>query len=814
VFTQRVIGKSLVGLVLVVGVSGTGCQLERFFPQDVGKGAARLTVRNAAKLITIVDADTRCGFSSERVKQAYRQDGELGSLGTVTWSVENCEIDFGDELVLIGEDCNGEQTRVRGKLKVSATRTIEGLLTGNPEQPAIPQSPDAVSIDIAADVTDYEIRFNDKVTAVTLKSGHMDVSADVHLAQSASLGVCSVPASDVTLASVKVRDAVYTLDDDGHIFDVDVPQLDISAQIGKYNNVENRIDGNITVWDEKVDLSDDSTLDPDYTFETFRNSYACTEDLVVPATFECLPLTPKLADGAAKLTVNNVGNLISLVVADDRCGFASPSVMNSAVVTGEVGKEGGEVVYRIDTPCAIDLPLKTPVARDCLGKTTYADGKAYVKGTMRLRGRLSGDPLQPVIPTSRDPAEITFEASFESFKVSDDKTDQSLEIVQGTVTGRMQPRMAIDTLTGACSVASSVVTFSDLTYQPGAEAIVRAAGNALRIHIDGSSLDAQSGEKDGVENMLAGNITVDGATYGIPLDGDPILDPAYDPSSFDASWQCKPNMRVPASDEECNFHQVIGDGAARLVIQTVGTVASMVNADSDCGFEDKFGVLIFPTEVVGDTGEMGSMTWDVEGCTVGADQLAVQAEDCLGGATFVEGFADVNATRTVTGERTKQFLVIDAIEPRSSQSVTIELHDVALHDFVTYPLAAGESQPIGKLTIHDGTLSAVVEPATGARADEPETFDVPTPVARISSVRLQNAHATLEAQGKLFELTITDTDLSATNGSLGGVTNQIEGTITFDGDTIDVGGALNPTYNSATFDQSYMCTENLAGPVR
>lgn len=792
-----------------------GCQIERFFAEDVAAGAARITVRNAVKLVAFVDEDERCGFRSASVAQGYQQEGETGSMGKVTWTVTNCEIDFGDKLVEVGTpDCNGVVTTARGRVVVSATKTVEGLLTGNPAQPVIPQSPDAAQVSISADASDYEVRLSNRTTGMTVKSGHLDVLAAIHLAQSASLGVCSVPTSDVTLTSIRVKDAQYAIDDGSHVFDVDVPLVEVKGQLGKYNGVENQIEGRAVVWDSEVDLSSDPVLDPDYTTDEFHNSYTCVDDIALPVTYECLPLTPKLAEGAAKLTVNNVGNLLSAVVADTRCGFASPDVVASATIIGEVGRDGGEVLYRIDQPCTLSFPTKTPLDRDCTGKTVFAEGTAHVSGTMRLRGRLSGDPLQPVIPTSRDPVEIVFSASFDHFKVSDDRSDQALEIVQGTLSGRMKPRMALDSVTGACSIATPVVTFEDLSYQPGAEAIVHAQGNALRIAIDGASLDAQNGEKDGRENFLEGNITVDGEAYPIPLSGEPVLDPAYSAEGFGASWACTANMVIPTSDEQCDFQQVIGDGAARLVIQTVGSVASMVNSNSDCGFEDTLGVLISPTEVVGEEGELGAMTWDVEGCTIGGDSLDVLAEDCMGGATFVQGFADVNASRTVTGERTTMYFFVDAIEPRSPQSVTIELQDAQLEDFVTYQLAAGQSTPLGKLTIHEGTLSAVVEPATGARADAPQTYDVPTPIARISQVHLRNARATLEAQGKIFVIDIADTDLSATNGSLGGVTNLIEGSVLIDGKPVQVGGALNPTYSQSSFEQSYLCTENLSGPIR
>jgi hypothetical protein len=78
---------------------------------------------------------------------------------------------------------------------------------------------------------------------------------------------------------------------------------------------------------------------------------------------------------------------------------------------------------------------------------------------------------------------------------------------------------------------------------------------------------------------------------------------------------------------------------------------------------------------------------------------------------------------------------------------------------------------------------------------------------------VRNAHATLEAQGKVFDIVIADTSLAAVNGTFDGVTNHIAGTVMVDGNVVNVEGPLNPTYNASQFAQSYVCTDNLAGPV-
>jgi hypothetical protein len=298
--THRVIG--FVALTASV-VTAAACQLERMFPGDVGAGAARLSVRNSVKLISFIDEDTNCGMASAAVKQGFLQDGELGAEGTVTWTVDHCTIDFGPELVAVSEDCNGAKTLARGKLVISATKTVTGLLTGNPESPVIPSSPDAVTFSISAAVSDYEVQLTDRKSILVMKQADIEELAHIHLAQSLSLGVCSIDTSEVTLDSIQVRDATYNVNDgEGHIFDVDVPKVDIAGQLGAYGGKENYIEGSITVWDSPVDLNGDHTLDPEYEPGYFQSAFTCREDLKLPYEYTCKPLTPMLAEGAAKLT--------------------------------------------------------------------------------------------------------------------------------------------------------------------------------------------------------------------------------------------------------------------------------------------------------------------------------------------------------------------------------------------------------------------------------------------------------------------------------------------------------------------------------
>ncbi len=793
-----------------------GCQLEQLFPEDVAAGAARLTVRNAAVLAKLLDDDTACGFDSEAVASSYVVQGETGGVGTVTWTVEKCVLDFGKPKVA-NTDCNDVDRTVGGKATLSAQRVVEGVLTGDPVTPVIPLTNDAAHLHYEAELEDFSVQLSSTPKFATIQKGSMEFDANVHLALSVSKGVCSIDTAEITINEVSIDDAVYTIDSGEGVFDVDVPAMKLSAQLGLWEDRENYLEGSATVWDKVVDVGTDHVLDPDYDRDEFQASYACKADLKTPQSYTCPDLTETVANGATRLLLNDVGNLVQAAVKDTRCGFASANVMDRADVSGPVGYDGGEVLFTIETPCVIDLPTDTFLSRNCLGDQLNGSGKATIKGSMRQRGRVTGDPSQPVIPTSRDAVEIAFDVSFEGWSVAG-ANGKTFVAHSGGVTGRMQPRLAKDRSTGACSIPTPVVHFDDVTIKPGTAGVIVKDGLQMGVTFQAGNFDAQVGEKDGDENRLSGSIVVDVlGEKGLEFDVSGDLDPDYDHDTAKATFSCTPNLELPVSDADCNFDAVIAENAARLTIQTAGTLASMINKDDVCGFEDTLGVLLWPTDVVGDSGEMGSMSWDVADCSIDHGNLSTFAEDCLGGATLVEGDAAfVDVGRTVRGERNKMVLglLIDSIIPRERNSVDVELREVQLSEFATYALAAGQDEPAGILVIHEGTLSAFVQPALGNRADDTSTYDVPTPVARLSSVRL-TATASLYAQGKTFHFDINNAELSATNGAFLGAENALSGSMAVNGKAYDLGAlALNPAYSANAFDDAYTCTENLAGPIR
>src|SRR6185436_8087664 len=114
---------------------------------------------------------------------------------SVTWTVENCELNFGQGVQLYA-DCNGDSSSVRGSIVVSGTRTITGTITGNAANPVIPESADAVSIKLQTVLNGFAVEGGDG-NVLEMSSGTLSFALAPRLAESDSKGVCSIPTSNV-----------------------------------------------------------------------------------------------------------------------------------------------------------------------------------------------------------------------------------------------------------------------------------------------------------------------------------------------------------------------------------------------------------------------------------------------------------------------------------------------------------------------------------------------------------------------------------------------------------------------------------------
>lgn len=809
--------QGLPGAICAVVLSASACsscQIEELMPGTVAMGAARLTVLNTAVLTALITADSRCGFSSQAVNAKPFIQGQPGQRGAVTLTVESCTLDFGT-LHEVQRGCTNVTTSAGGTATISATRRIVGTLTGDSKTPIIPDGADAVHIHVDARLDQLQITRSSTPGSLQYLAGGLHWDAQPYLALSHSLGVCAIPTTDVAISNIVYEDATMVFSGEGHVFNLTVPTSNFNALIGRWGGHQNTLAGAITVWNHPVDLPDGdyAGVDPNYNPERYQAMVACVDDLVQPVRYDCPSVKDQLVQGAAKLTIVHLGTLAGLAAADTRCGFASQGVLESARLTGNAGSPG-KATLRVTHPCTLSYPTPTELAKDCNGSGRIVSGSATFTGTQTLTGVLTGSTAQPVAPSSRDPIQFDLSVTLSDFAITDSTGGPSMKVVSGTLRGTVRPRLGIDPETAICSKPTPIAEFTHVEWQD-ARLQVSLGAITLEASVSSASLEAQAGEKDGRTNYLSGIMVSDGVPTAIPPPGTlPILDPTYDPVKLASALNCG-SFQMPANDEDCSFNRVLAVNAARLSVQNVGALAQLVNANSQCGFEN-LSVLLHPTRVEGSSGQEGLLAWKVSECVVGSAGVTQTDTDCDGAARMRSGSAAVSAERIVTGERNTQYVIAKSVIPRSPDAVTLTLTGTRMNELSAFTIPAGKLDPIAKLVVHSGSMSAKVSPILAERLSTPNVYDVPTPVA-VFDLTLTDLVGTLHVGAMAFSVDIPSATLSAQNGSFRGVSNTLSGTVVIggaNGETVVLAPSpLNPDFTQAGFDHAYACTPDMKSTV-
>lgn len=779
---------------------------EGFLAPVLAQNAARLTIRTIARLTSVLEADTTCGFSSDAVLDSATLSAPVGAFGTATLRVDKCTLDLPPGTV-VKEDCVGVQTVMGGRVVISATKAITGRLTGDRLTPAVPvnDAPAEIEVEVHA-FSDFSV--SEAGAGLRVMQGGLHGKLVPRTAQDATrAGACGFVTGVARMSDVGWAPGTQAqLESSSGAFDLNLGDTRLTAVSGAWGPDENLLDGHIEVNGERFSLPTDPAddgLDPTYDAAAYQRTWQCGT-LVMPVSHACAFEAP-LAQGTAQLTVQMAGALAGALDADRRCGFSSPGAVSRARVDGELGRRGAAVTYSVDAPCRIDFGARTELSRDCAGVATYASGVVELTGTKVVRGIATGDPENPIVPTTRDPAELRFVARAEGLSVWTGQGAEVLTAQRGRLSGTLAPRTAIDEATGACSIATPVAHFSQVAWQD-ANLRLTKDGLIFDLRVERSDLEAQNGPGEVWENQLEGSLHMEGKDFAIPAGGDPALNPSYDRDAFMASFACTPGLVVPADDVACDMYQVLGENAARLVALSAGTIASAVNADEECGFEDFF-VMVDPDRTEGDEGQDGLLEWSIDGCGLSRGAGAPSGVDCVGVETYWQGGLQVDAKRTVTGLRTSEYWIFDSIVPSDPTSVRIELEQVSLSSFAVWAMEGGEVYPTQGVSIGGGQLSGVVMPITAERRDEPGCFDVPTPVAHMQHLRLRGAPLEIRSGRMTFKLFVDDSDVEAFNGSYAGLgmTNRLGGHIIVDGQRIELDAPLVPGYRQSDFDASYMC---------
>jgi hypothetical protein len=483
-------------------------------------------------------------------------------------------------------------------------------------------------------------------------------------------------------------------------------------------------------------------------------------------------------------------------------------------------------VFSIASACEVAVPADTPLGADCSAVVTSAGGGFSATGTKRVTGFQTGNPYNPVVPTSRDPAEVTLSVTFDNFVVENSASTSTLLIKSGTLTGTVAPRTALDVTTGACSISTPNVAFSNVVWSD-ADVTLVSNGSTFDFTIDSATLSAQNGTTESASNAVSGTITLDGMPVTVQP-GTP-LDPAFEQTAFDESYTCDPDAGGPlqppmlaVNEAMCSFRQAIGTAAARLLTKNMGIGATAHNGNNVCGFSAA--AVVGAGVTAGNPGSHGTFTLTSTACPTPFGATPVQISTTCEVAPGVT--LETLASGTVTGDGTKEIggmltgqAIPNNIVPMFRDDVTFDV-SLTFADFELFDRVIGTTEDTRSIV--NGTASATVSPVLGQSAGTTTAvgfpaFTIQVPVATIADITMADGTMTIVSDGNTFNLALTDVALTAFNGSWSGEgsildpdpaaqQNAISGSLT-------VGTPLDPEFNNLALTASYSCNPDLVAPI-
>ena len=776
---------------------------------EVAEDLSRLTVLSAASMASSILEDDNCGFSNQAVKDAAIVEGKRGENGKIVYTIENCVLDYGESASLSEiSDCNKETTRIDGRLQVTASLEIEGIVTGDSENPILPTSSEASQLRLKrVDIIEaYKVTLSDG-TKMELREGSFSTDIKPRLAKGADIDACVAPTPNATIENLKMFSVNAKIVGDGESSDVFIASSDLSANIGETSKGTNELSGTITVFVEEITIGEAGKpvkFDPDFSAESFRETYSCESELAQPLSFTCDALTKneELAGAIGRLSVPSVAIIAGLVASDTECGFNSPNALLNSEASGDAGTVG-TITSRIEN-CTLSMATKESVSTDCQGAETFAQGNVRVTARQEFRGRITGDFELPIVPLESAPATIYLEeVHFEGFQLSSTSTavssTVSLELIAGTFSATVTPRLARSKSTGGCAILTPISEITGLTYQDAFVSLTTDDG-IVSATVESSNLDAFVGYIDGRENEFSGQITVFGELH--TFSDEKLLDD-FSRKTVDDSWQCDVDLEKPVSFE-CNPEGPLVDAVARLSPQAMGVVLALVESDTNCGFNSQSQNV--QATLGGALGSDSSITQTMGSCTLNFPEKTFVSSDCNGVATFAEGQVTVSGTKKadgfITGDLSAPLL------PTSPYAISYDLQAT----FDDFRVSTSSSSPT--MLIKSGGLSGVIEPALAQDVSTGVCSKI-TPNVQFDGLSYQDAEILLQIDDAEFGLSVSASDIDAVAGTYSGKTNTLSGNMTVNSTTtytlpVDTSvSGLIPGFDQQAFALTYACDADL-----
>ncbi len=253
----------------------------------------------------------------------------------------------------------------------------------------------------------------------------------------------------------------------------------------------------------------------------------------------------------------------------------------------------------------------------------------------------------------------------------------------------------------------------------------------------------------------------------------------------------------------------VATGVARLTVKNVGTIASLVNSDSRCGFESQ--AVKDAVQLDGEAGRIGKATWYVDHCLIDLGKDYDFGRGCHGEpGERGSGKVIVTARRVIEGRLTGDVGL--PIIPAGPDAVVIDILDATFDKFTIAPASGAP-----KLVMRDGSISATLKPRLAAERDTGICAIVTSNVT-FSNIRYRDATVRVKTEDRDFEVDVDASNITAQNGIGPGGENTLAGVIDVwgtkkkvpnDGDN----DGLDPGYHGPSTPDPECVPKNLQLPV-
>lgn len=522
------------------------------------QGMGRLTTNAIGFLTSYLDSDTVCGFSNPEVLATPQLTGKIGERdGTATFTLKACTLTFAEPTVLY-TDCQGKEKTAQGKLTVHGTKTLHGILTGDPTTPIIPIDRDPAVVSVRYDLEGLRV-WERPDRSITYDNGSLSGTISPRTAQDTNTGACSMPTIVVQFEHLNVLGSDVSLEDGATHLKLHVTESDIFAQSGAAHDHENLLSGTVTVNDHALTLATgpDAILDEDYTPAGFTATWSCPANMKIAETDAQCNMYETLGANAARLLVQTAAFTASATSrttdtwANGNCGAANSGLKKA--FPDDTGKNADATSWArwdVGSGDACEVAGSLPVAvapTDCVGTGRWAQGSAKVKGSFRIDGKKA---LTSVLPAGMDAANYRFDdVAFQNYSTYTLSAGQSspenrLTLLSGNMTGQLHPIVGEDVqpylkfFHNVFDIPTPVVAVPALQFD-NVKAILQAGPRTFKLNIVSANLSALSGGYHGSSNFVTGTIQLDNQTVNV---GRIPLDPAFNQSAFDTSYSCNPDL--------------------------------------------------------------------------------------------------------------------------------------------------------------------------------------------------------------------------------------------------------------------------------